>query len=118
MIFYGRNFNSVDRGYTTMNVLVAVDARLYRTPDEKVWCKTIYGYDFWTRYLAVFDDITVISRLDNANNDMVKGWLRSDGPHVRFVSMPMIRGQKGYITHFASFFISKASIFFICFRIF
>lgn len=95
-----------------MNVLVAVDARLYRTPDGKVWCKTIYGYDFWIRYLAVFDDITVISRLDNANNDMVKGWLRSDGPHVRFVSMPMIRGQKGYITHFPSFFIAafKASV--------
>lgn len=29
-----------------MNVLIAADARLYRTPDGKVWCKTIYGYDF------------------------------------------------------------------------
>jgi len=95
-----------------MNVLVAVDARLYRTPDGRVWCKTIYGYDFWTRYLAVFDEITVISRLGAANNEEVKGWLRSDGPHVHFADMPMVRGPKGYLIHFTSFFKSafKASL--------
>ncbi|MGO5491645.1 glycosyltransferase [Acidaminococcus sp. HCP3S3_H5] len=89
-----------------MNVLIAADARLYRTPDGKVWCKTIYGYDFWTRYLAVFEDITIISRLGNATYDDVKGWLRSDGPHVNFKGMPMVRGSKGYIVHFLAFLIS------------
>lgn len=95
-----------------MSVLVAVDARLYRTPDGKVWCKTIYGYDFWTRYLAAFNDILVISRLANASYDDVKGWLRSDGPQVKFIGMPMVRGSKGYIIHFASFLKTavKASI--------
>lgn len=92
-----------------MNVLVAVDARLYRTPDGRVWCKTIYGYDFWTRYLSAFDDITVISRLGNAKIDEVQGWLQSDGPHVRFIGMPMVRGPKGYIIHFTSFLLSAIS---------
>lgn len=86
-----------------MNVLIAVDARLYRTPDGRVWCKTIYGYDFWTRYLTAFDKITIISRLDDADYDEVEGWLRSDGPYVEFIAMPMVRGTKGYIIHFFSF---------------
>ena len=46
-----------------MNVLVAVDAQLFMTPDGKVWSKTIYGYDFWKRYLDVFETVKVVSRL-------------------------------------------------------
>ena len=30
-----------------MKTLIVADAHLYRTPDGKVWTKTIYGNDFW-----------------------------------------------------------------------
>ena len=86
-----------------MNALVAVDAQLFRTPDGKVWSKTIYGYEFWQRYLDVFETITVASRIEEVTQDYVLGFLRSDGPNVSFSSMPMVRGMQGYIKKFPAF---------------
>lgn len=80
-----------------MNALVAVDALLYRTPDGKVWTRTIYGYDFWTRYLDVFETISVVSRMEEVDYEEVKGYLRSDGERVNFKALPMARGSKEYI---------------------
>ena len=37
-----------------MKLLVATDAHIFRTPDGAYWCKSIYGYDFWKRYLNIF----------------------------------------------------------------
>lgn len=86
-----------------MNVLVAVDAQLFMTPDGKVWSKTIYGYDFWKRYLDVFETVKVVSRLGKADYTQVEGYLRSDGDNVSFAPMPMVRGMKGYVKNVISF---------------
>ena len=86
-----------------MNVLVAVDAQLFMTPDGKVWSKTIYGYDFWKRYLDVFETVKVISRLGKADYTQVEGYLRSDGDNVSFAPLPMVRGMKGYVKNVISF---------------
>ncbi|MDT2712395.1 glycosyltransferase family 4 protein [Enterococcus dongliensis] len=86
-----------------MNVLVAVDAQLFKTPDGKVWTKTIYGYDFWKRYLDVFDTIAVVSRIKNVDYSEVDGFLRSDGERVSFKAMPMARGSKEYIMKMLAF---------------
>ena len=45
-----------------MRLLVAVDGHLVRTPDNKYWCKTIYSYDFFGRYLNVFDDVYLLKK--------------------------------------------------------
>jgi glycosyltransferase involved in cell wall biosynthesis len=86
-----------------MNVLVAVDAQLFMTPDGKVWSKTIYGYDFWKRYLDVFETVKVVSRLGKADYAQVEGYLRSDGDNVSFAPLPMVRGMKGYVKNVISF---------------
>ncbi len=86
-----------------MNVLVAVDAQLFMTPDGKVWSKTIYGYDFWKRYLDVFETVKVVSRLGKADYTQVEGYLRSDGDNVSFAPLPMVRGMKGYVKNVISF---------------
>lgn len=86
-----------------MNVLVAVDAQLFMTPDGKVWSKTIYGYDFWKRYLDVFETVKVVSRLGKADYTQVEGYLRSDGDNVSFTPLPMVRGMKGYVKNVISF---------------
>lgn len=86
-----------------MNVLVAVDAQLFMTPDGKVWSKTIYGYDFWKRYLDVFETVKVVSRLGKADYTQVEGYLRSDGDNVLFAPLPMVRGMKGYVKNVISF---------------
>lgn len=86
-----------------MNVLVAVDALLYKTPDGRVWTRTIYGYEFWKRYLDVFDTISVVSRMKNVGYEEVKGYLRSDGERVIFKPLPMARGAKEYIKKLPNF---------------
>ena len=86
-----------------MNVLVAVDAQLFMTPDGKVWSKTIYGYDFWKRYLDVVETVKVVSRLGKADYAQVEGYLRSDGDNVSFAPLPMVRGMKGYVKNVISF---------------
>ena len=46
-----------------MKLLVAPDSSMYKTPDGKYWCPTIYEYSFFERYLEVFEDIVVASRV-------------------------------------------------------
>ena len=86
-----------------MKVLVAVDAQLFRTEDGKVWTPTIYGYEFWTRYLDIFEEVVVVSRIKNASFEEVKGFLRSDGEHITFRGLPFARGAKEYIKKFNAF---------------
>lgn len=77
-----------------MNTLIYADAHLYKTKDGKVWAKTIYGYDFWKRYLEEFEHIYVMARMDKASQDEVENFLESSGPNVEFVPMPMIKGSE------------------------
>ena len=82
-----------------MKALVVADAHLYKTPDGKVWTKTIYGNDFWQRYLEVFDSIDIAARMCESSYEEVKGFLRVDGDNISFKPMPMARGGKEYIKH-------------------
>ncbi|MCM1262184.1 MAG: glycosyltransferase family 4 protein [Butyrivibrio sp.] len=86
-----------------MNVLVYADAHLYKTEDGRVWTKTIYGYEFWTRYLNVFKSIIVMARTQCVDREKVVGYLESSGPDVSFIELPMVLGSKNkleYITEF------------------
>ena len=86
-----------------MNALIVADAHLYRTPDGSVWTETIYGYEFWQRYLEVFETISVAARMSNVDYSSVKGFLRSDGANVSFKPMPMARSSKEYLINFFNF---------------
>ncbi|WP_019377583.1 glycosyltransferase [Virgibacillus halodenitrificans] len=86
-----------------MELLVAADSLFFKTPDGKYWCKTIYGYDFWLRYLAAFDDVVIVSRTNLASHSEIEGYLRVDGPNVRVLELPFMRGMKQYIKNYFSF---------------
>ena len=45
-----------------MNVAITVDHRFYRTPDGTVWTDGLNAYEFWSRYLTVFDGVKVIAQ--------------------------------------------------------
>lgn len=86
-------------------LLLTVDHQFVRTPDGKVWVKTIYGYDFWKRYLEVFDEIRVAARVREA--DCIKEkMLLASGDRVEFFDLPQYRGTKEYV--FKYFSIKKA----------
>lgn len=76
-----------------MKLLVATDAHIFRTPDGAYWCKSIYGYDFWQRYLNVFDDVKIVSRMKDVPEIEGKK-LRVDGEHVEVSGIPFYQGPK------------------------
>lgn len=86
-----------------MNVLIYADAHLYKTGDGRVWAKTIYGFEFWKRYLNIFDNIIVMARMQEVHFSKTEGFLESSGAGVSFIGLPMVIGSQnkiGYITNF------------------
>ena len=77
-----------------MNVAVYVDAHMYKTPDGKIWSKTIYSYNFWERYLDVFDEVIIVARIKSANYSEVEGFLECSGERVAFAELPFVQGAK------------------------
>lgn len=77
-------------------LLVASDSSMHKTPDGKYWCHTIYEYSFFERYLQVFDEIIVASRVKESNYSDVQGDLRCDGPNMTVVDLPDMHGISAY----------------------
>jgi glycosyltransferase involved in cell wall biosynthesis len=61
--------------------------RFKATPDGRIWTQTTSAYDFWERYLAVFDEVAVVARVEPVP-DVEPGYRRADGPGVSFVRVP------------------------------
>ncbi len=82
-------------------LLVTVDHQFVRTPDGKVWVKTIYGHDFWQRYLGVFDQVRVAARVrdeDSVPEDMLLSGGFDD--KVEFFPLPQYRGPKEFVLRY------------------
>lgn len=74
-----------------MKLLVAADAHIYKTKDGKYWTPKIYGYNFWTRYLSVFENVRIVARLKETEIFSEK-WIRVDGPNVEVYGIPFYQG--------------------------
>lgn len=87
-----------------MNVLVVSDAHIMKSKDGKYWCNTaVHGYDFWKRYLDVFDNVHVVARVKYLDSKEEKNYIRADGDRVTIVELPFIRGFKEYVFNFLLF---------------
>ena len=74
-----------------MRTLVACDAYIFVLPDGSHWTDTIYGYDFWLRYLHVFDEVKIVARTKHVSEKNEK-WIAVDGKGVTFAEVPFYRG--------------------------
>jgi glycosyltransferase involved in cell wall biosynthesis len=79
-----------------MKLVVALEHRFHGTPDGAVWTETGFAYEFWCRYLAVFDHVAVVARvrevpMSNPDNK------RADGPGVCFVPVSYYLGVQQYV---------------------
>lgn len=83
-----------------MKVTVVADALLYKTKKGEYWCKSIYGYEFWERYLSSFSSVEIVSRTKNVSEDEVAEMLRVDGPNVSVKTLPYSRGMKAYLMNY------------------
>ena len=85
-----------------MKVMVMSDAHIVKVDGkEGYWCRTaVHGYEFWKRYLEVFDQVEVVARVQHVSNDDTEEFTRADGNGVAFTELPFIRGSKEYIRNF------------------
>jgi len=85
----------------TMKLLVATDAHIFRTPDGKHWVKSIYGYNFWRRYMDVFKDVRIVARMKDVQE--VDGRkLLVDGAGVEVFGIPFYQGPKQLFVKYRS----------------
>ena len=74
-----------------MRVVVALETRFDRTPDDRVWARGWLEYPFWQRYLDVFDEVFVVARVRDVEH-VPSNAKRADGPKVSFVPVPYYVG--------------------------
>ncbi len=80
-----------------MKALIASCARLFKTPDGVIYTPVVYGYDFYKRYLDVFDELIVAGFCDAVEKNSVANMLRVSGPRISFFELPYPHGEWDYI---------------------
>ncbi len=83
-----------------MNAIVTIEQRYARTPDGHIWTADQNAYSLFTRYLAIFEHVTVISRVQDVDS-VPETSLRADGPGVSFHPIPYYHGFLQYLPQFA-----------------
>ncbi|MGH9342768.1 MAG: glycosyltransferase [Terriglobia bacterium] len=81
-----------------MRALIAIDHHFARTRAGEVYLgppMSIPGYQFWQRYLAVFDEVVVLARV-RLVEEAPSVSLRADGPGVLFHDLPDYLGPWQY----------------------
>lgn len=65
-----------------MKIAVVCDAHIFRTKNGEYWCSTVYSYNFFRRFLTVFDTVRVVARVKDCEFPADGKYLRVDGPGV------------------------------------
>ena len=78
-----------------MNLLINCPQHFERTPDGQVWTNGQFPYSFWTRYLAVFDSVTVLARIRDVPELNLQRQPAS-GARVGFLGVPDYVGPRQY----------------------
>lgn len=86
-----------------MKALVVVDSHIFKTPDNKYWCKGITDKSFFERYLTVFSSIEIVSRVQEIEKVEDGKYIRVDGENIGVSDMPFARGMKEYAKKYSQF---------------
>lgn len=79
-----------------MDVIVSLEAHFSVTADGRAWSKTEFDYQSWSRYLEVFDRVTLLGRAKPALRPP-DGWHEVTGERVRLHPIPDYTGPAGYV---------------------
>ena len=80
-----------------MKILIGNCARLFKTPDGIIYTPIVYDYEFYKRYLDVFDEVIVAGFCDNVSNEKVEGMIKVSGPGISFFELPYPHGEWDYL---------------------
>ena len=79
-----------------MQVIVTLEHRFDRTPDDRIWTQTTFAYSFWMRYLEVFDGVRVVARVRDVPA-VPSDWKVANGEGVSFAPVPYYIGPWQYL---------------------
>lgn len=79
-----------------MKVLVTTHAQMFRTPDGQVWTNSVYGYEFFKRYLDVFENVRLVTRMKKVDYKELGNKIQVSGPRLEFYSLPFYQGPWQY----------------------
>jgi glycosyltransferase involved in cell wall biosynthesis len=77
-----------------MDVLIVCEERLERTPDGLIWGPS--AYQFWLRYLEVFDNVRIVARLLEVGRRSGQN-PQANGPNVTVDPVPYYLGPLEYL---------------------
>jgi len=73
--------------------VISLEFRFYRTPENYYYTDSVFGAEFWERYLTKFSKLLIVARvqdIDCADDD----WNRVDSERVSFLPMPYYIGPR------------------------
>lgn len=80
-----------------MKLLVTTNGRLYKTPDNLYYTPLVYNYEFFKRYLAVFEQLRLVAHVEAASYEKVKNMLCVSGSNLEVFEMPFPHGKMEYL---------------------
>lgn len=83
-----------------MNVFIILNHCFYLSPDDMLWTKNpSVNYEFWTRYLDIFDNVTIIARAMPVKQSE-PGWHKTTGLNVTGYLLPHFQGPESFIANY------------------
>ncbi|MDJ0617724.1 MAG: glycosyltransferase family 4 protein [Calothrix sp. MO_192.B10] len=89
--------NKLHKQQQKINLIVVLEHRFRKTPDGAIWTLTMFPYEFWQRYLEVFDRVRVVARVCDVES-VPPNWKRVNGEGVSFVPIPYYIGVQQYLS--------------------
>lgn len=80
-----------------MRLLVTTNARLYKAPNGLYYTPLVYGYEFFLRYLNIFEELRLVAHTESCSDDQAKKMLLVSGPRLEVYEMPFPHGKVEYI---------------------
>jgi glycosyltransferase involved in cell wall biosynthesis len=82
-----------------MRASVFLEQRFCRLPDRSVWTQSGFHRSFWERYLAVFDRVRCVARVQDVPR-LTGDWHRTDGRDVSVCTVPHYIGLSQFLAQF------------------
>lgn len=75
-------------------ISVVLEYRFYKLSDEEVYTEASFDYEFWKRYLMVFDQVRIIARAKEVTREEINSkWKIVTGKNVSFIPIPYYHGM-------------------------
>lgn len=80
-----------------MKLFVTTNGRLYKDAAGRYYTPIIYGFEFFQRYLEIFDSIVLAAHCEEWDRHLVGKMNRVDGPGIEIAEVPFPHGKIDYL---------------------